>query len=119
MKYIKYELKNQLDFTNPYMTIAQMKKMISSNYFHPREYFLYGYSAKEMIENLEEQFHSAFPHGVNEEDLRLPVLVFPIPTGEAWDPVKYGFIVKYEANGTTEIYYPMENKELENNSWDF
>lgn len=119
MKYIEYEISNQIDFTHPYMTISQMKKMLKSNCQQPRDYYLYDNSPEEMISNLEKQYYTAFPGGVNEDDLRLPVLVFPIPTGEMWNPVKYGFILKLEANGTSYVYYPENDKELEQNSNNF
>lgn len=119
MKYIKYEISNQIDFTHAYMTIAQMKKMLKSNCLQPRDCYLYDNSPEEMINNLEKQYYSAFPGGLNEEELRLPVLVFPIPTGEMWNPVKYGFIAKYEANGSSYVYFPEDGNELEQNSNSF
>lgn len=116
MEYIEYVLSDSIDFTHPYMTINQMKKMIRQNYQKPRDFFLYGESSEDLIKNLDDQFKMVFPYGVNEENLRMPVLVFPIPTGEMWDPVRYGFIVKYEANGETHVYSPIEIKELKTKS---
>ena len=46
----------------------------------------------------------------------MPVLVFSIPTGEMWNQVKYGFIVKEEENGTTYIYSPIKISFLEENT---
>lgn len=106
MKYTVYELE-QIDFTHPYMTVNQMKQMIIRNYEKPRDFFLYSTSPEQMIEDLEKQLADALLDEVDENSLRLPILVFPIPTREMWEPVKYGFIVKYDANGTTSIHYPI------------
>lgn len=105
MIYFKHTLGGlRIDFTHPYMTISQMKQMIIRNYEKPRDYYLCGYSSKEMIAELEKQ---ARPFIKKESSLRMPVLVFPIPTREMWKPVQYGFILKFEATGETIIYSPV------------
>lgn len=109
MVYKITRLTNPLDFTHPYLTVKQMEKMIQSNYENRREYFSYGYSAKEMISDLHNQLRLAKLDNINDSDLRMPILVFPLPTDETWDPVLYGFIVKYNANGETYIYTPLEH----------
>jgi len=119
MEYFEYKLEMQMDFTHPYMTINQMKKMITQNYSNPRDFVLYGYSTEEMIQNLNNQVYEAFPSGPELLDLRMPILVFPIPTGEMWDPVKYGFIVKYDSNGETVIYSPIKIPSLEKDNSPF
>lgn len=115
MTYYEYVPENPLDFTHPFMTISQMKKMLTRNYEKPRDYYLYGESSEELITDLEKQIDEVFPNGIDESKLRMPVLVFPIPTGEMWTPVKYCFIVKYEANGITYIYSPIRIPFLETN----
>ncbi|PWI83051.1 hypothetical protein DKB98_05570 [Enterococcus faecalis] len=115
MTYYEYVPASPLDFTHPFMTISQMKKMITRNCEKPRDFFLYGDSSDELIEDLDKQINEVFPNGIDESDLRMPVLVFPIPTGEMWEPVKYCFIVKKEENGITYIYSPIKIPYLENN----
>lgn len=112
MNYFEYRLESQLDFTHPYMTINQMKKMIMQNYTRPRDFFLYS-EPENMIADLDKQIGEVFPNGPDLPDLRMPILVFPIPTDEMWKPVKYGFIVKFEANGETVIYSPTKISFLE------
>lgn len=115
MTYYEYVPENPVDFTHPFMTISQMKKMLARNYEKPRDYYLYGESSEELIADLEKQINEVFPNGIDETELRMPVLVFPIPTGEMWESVKYCFIVKYDANGITYIYSPIRIPFLENN----
>ena len=106
MIYYKHDLGGQqIDFTHPYMTVNQMKKMIRRNYEEPRDDYLYSLSADSMIENLEK---TVYLLGIDENLLRMPILVFPIPTKKMWEPVDYGFIVKYEANGETFIFAPIK-----------
>ncbi|GAX46806.1 zinc ribbon domain-containing protein [Pseudolactococcus reticulitermitis] len=114
--YFKYDLNDPIDFTHPYMTIDQMKKAIRRNFQEPRDFFIYSDSAEELIKELDEQFNAAISNSGYGGELRMPILVFPIPTGEMWDPVKYGFIVKYEANGETHVYSPVAIPSLEQNS---
>lgn len=116
MTYYEYVPANPLDFTHPFMTIEQMKKLIKRNYETPRDFFGYGESYKEEIENLDNQINEVFPFGIDNSVLRMPVLVFPIPTGEMWEPVKYCFIVKHEENGITYIYSPIKIPFLEKNA---
>lgn len=116
MSYYEYIPENPVDFTHPFMTISQMKKMITRNYEQPRDFFLHGESSAELIADLDRQFSEIFPNGIDESNLRMPVLVFPIPTGEMWEQVRYCFIIKYEANGTTYIYSPIRIPFLEKNA---
>jgi hypothetical protein len=88
------------------MTIKQMEKMIIRNYQQPRDFFLYSKEPEEMIADLHIQLKYAGLNNYDDSDLRMPILVFPIPTNDMWDPVQYGFIVKFEANGETYIYTP-------------
>lgn len=113
MTYYKYVLENPLDFTHPFLTISQMKKMITQSFIKPRDYFLFGESPQDLIDDLDRQIMEVFPNGIDDSYLRMPILVFPIPTGEMWNQVKYCFIVKEEANGTTYICSPVRISLLE------
>ncbi|MDT2480928.1 hypothetical protein P7D95_05750 [Enterococcus avium] len=107
MEYTNISFENQLDFTHPYLTIKQMEKMILRNYEEPRDHYGYGKTAEEMIADLHVQLEVAGLNSLKKSDLRMPILVFPIPTDDMWNPVKYGFIVKLEANGETQVYRPI------------
>lgn len=109
LKYKTTRLENQLDFTHPYLTISQMEKLIIRNYSVPRDFHGYSVTSEEMIADLHNQLSSAGVGGYKSSDLRMPVLVFPMPTDNMWSPVSYGFIVKLEANGETLVLTPIDN----------
>ena len=55
MTYYEYVLENPLDFTHPFLTISQMKKMITQSFIKPRDYFLFGDSPQDLIDDLDRQ----------------------------------------------------------------
>lgn len=110
MEYNITRLDNQLDFTHPYLTIKQMEKLIKRNYEKPRDFSVYGYNSKYMISDLHNQLKLAKLDNIENSELRMPILVFPLPVDEPWKPVLYGFIVKYDANGETYLHTPSEYK---------
>lgn len=107
MEYKIIHLEDQIDFTHPYLTVKQMEKMIAKNYEEPRDCYGYGKTEEEMISDLHNQLKDAGLDDFNDMDLRMPILVFPIPTGLMWNPVIYGFIVKFDDNGESLIYTPV------------